>query len=76
VQQIKGNDSAFAAILADDSVVTWGGPGNGSDSSEVQHQLKCVKQIQATCAAFCAILEDGSVVTWGEPMFGAYSSFV
>ena len=56
--------------------MTWGDSKAGGDSSEVQHQLKCVKQIQATCAAFAAILEDGSVVTWGGPRFGGDSSKV
>ena len=59
---------AFAAILEDGSVVTWGdawGLCRGGDSSAVQDQLKGVQQIQATHSAFAAILEDGSVVTWG-----------
>ena len=33
VQQVQANDSAFAAILADGSVVTWGSPHFGGDSS-------------------------------------------
>ena len=39
---------AFAAILADGSVVTWGDPDCGGDSSEVRDQLKGARQIQAT----------------------------
>ena len=35
VQQIQVTERAFAAILADRSVVTWGHPGYGGDSSEV-----------------------------------------
>ena len=72
VQQIQANDCAFAAILADGSVVTWGetvglfGEELGGDSSAVRDQLKGVQQIQATSWAFAAILADGSVVTWGE----------
>ena len=45
------NDYAFAAILADDSVVAWGFPDSGGDSSEVQDQLKGVQQVQATSEA-------------------------
>ena len=45
VQQIQGNDDAFAAILADGSVVSWGVAGSGGDSSAVQHELKNVQQI-------------------------------
>ena len=51
---------AFAAIVADRSVVTWG------DEYLVRDQLKGVQQIQASRFAFAAILEDGSVVPWGE----------
>jgi hypothetical protein len=54
----------FAAILSDGSVVTWGAPVFGGDSSQVQ-DLKGVQQAQATESAFAAILADGSVVTWG-----------
>ena len=67
---------AFAAILADGSLVTWGDPDYGGDSSEVQDQLKGVQQIQATYSAFAAILADGSVVTWGDPDSGGDSSEV
>ena len=42
VQQIQGNDGAFAAILSDGSIVTWGGADEGGDSSAVQDRLKSV----------------------------------
>ena len=48
VQQIQAARAAFAAILADGSVVTWGHAGFGSDSSAVQDQLSNVQRIQAT----------------------------
>ena len=67
VEQIQAAmDSAFAAILADGSVVAWGDAYHGGDSSAVRDQLKDVQQIHATGRAFAAILADGSVVTWGE----------
>ena len=50
VQQIKASDAAFAAILSDGSVVTWGIADDGGDSSAVQEQLKNVQQIQASDA--------------------------
>ena len=62
VEQIQATVYAFAAILADGSVVTWGDAGNGGDSSAVRDQLRNVEQIQATSLAFAAILGDGSVV--------------
>ena len=40
VQQIAASRDAFAAILADGSVVTWGEPGGGGDSSAVQDRFK------------------------------------
>ena len=70
VQKICRTDVAFAAILADGSVVTWGNPLGGADSSRVQDQLRNVQQISSTCRAFAAILADGTVVTWGRPDFG------
>ena len=51
VQQIQASYfdfGAFAAILADGSVVTWGHADYGGDSGAVQEQLKNVQQIQAT----------------------------
>ena len=65
-QQIQAYRYAFAAILTDGSVVTWGHPRAGGDSRAVQDQLKGVQQIQACVGAFAAILSDGSVVAWGD----------
>ena len=59
VQQVQATSDAFAAILADGSVVSWGDPDAGGDSSAVQDQLKGVQQVQATDGAFAAILADG-----------------
>ena len=66
VQQIQASDGAFAAILGNGSVVTWGHANFGGDSSAVQHKLTNVQQIQASSAAFAAILGDGSVVDMGK----------
>ena len=44
--------SAFAALLCDRSVVTWGDASRGGDSSAVREQLKNVQQIQASQRAF------------------------
>ena len=64
VQHIQATLSAFAAILTDGSVISWGDPMRGGDSSGVQDQLVNVQQIQATDSAFAAITVDGSVVCW------------
>jgi len=76
VQQVQVTETAFAAILADGSVVAWGDPDHGGDSSAVQDQLKNVKQIQPTEGAFAAILGDRSIVTWGSRDFGGNSSSI
>ena len=47
VQQIHATGAAFAAILADGSVVTWGDREFGGDSSGVRDQLRRVQQIKA-----------------------------
>eukprot|EP00434_Breviolum_minutum_P003890 symbB.v1.2.003418.t2/scaffold183.1/size281544/2 len=75
--QLAATNSAFALWCDGDStIITWGTPGSGGDSSTVQDQLKGVQQIQATNQAFAAILADGSVVTWGHPSCGGDSSAV
>ena len=75
--QVNATYRAFAAVLGDGSVVTWGDAGQGGDSSAVQNQLKNVQQVQATRGgAFAAILADGSVVTWGHSDSGGDSGDV
>ena len=76
VRQIQATAHAFAAILEDGSVVTWGHAAGGGDSSAVRDQLKAVQEIQGTETAFAAILADGSVVTWGAAGCGGDSSSV
>ena len=63
----SGRSSAFAALLGDRFVVTWGSADYGGNSRAVQERLRDVQQIQASHDAFAAIRSDGSVVTWGFP---------
>ena len=42
VKQIHATQQAFAAILADGSVVTWGNKDFGGDSSAFQDELRFV----------------------------------
>eukprot|EP00435_Cladocopium_sp_Y103_P052641 s878_g16.t1 len=74
LRKIQVTRRAFAALLADGSVITWGAPDCGGDSSAVKHRLRNVQQIQATGFAFTALLADGSLVTWGNPTWGGDSS--
>ena len=76
VRQIQATDWAFAAILTDGSVVTWGDPEYGGNSFKVRDQLRNVEGIQATEFAFAAILAEGSVVTWGDEDNGRDSTQV
>ena len=68
--------AAFAAVLSDGSVVTWGDAGHGGDSSAVTDQLINVQQIQASNGAFAAVIANGTVVTWGRGRRGGDSSAV
>ena len=61
--QVQACHGAFAAILGDGSVVTWGSAAYGGDSSAARDQLKNMQQIQASHDAFAAILGNGQVVT-------------
>ncbi|OLQ14631.1 E3 ubiquitin-protein ligase HERC2 [Symbiodinium microadriaticum] len=70
--QVQATRGAFAAILGDGSVVTWGHDAFGGDSRAVQDpaQLKNVQLVQTWLFGFAAILGDGSVVTWGPRVRG------
>ncbi len=73
------NNSAFAAIRNDGSVVTWGYGENGGDSSSVAVQLNGsidVVEVFSNGSSFAALREDGSVVTWGSSERGGESSSV
>lgn len=69
VTQIYSTGTAFAALRADGSVVTWGNATGGGDSSSVASKLNGtidVTQIYSTKNAFAAVRADGSVITWGD----------
>ncbi|MBV7314122.1 Ig-like domain-containing protein [Shewanella sp. NIFS-20-20] len=76
VKTIYANYFAFAALMTDDTVVTWGQPDNGGNISAVADQLVDVATIFAGSSTFAALKHDGSVVTWGKAEFGGDSSTV
>ena len=76
VHQVQATSAAFAAVLTDGMVATWGHQTYGGDNILVEDQLINVQQIQSTHAAFAAIKSDGSVVTWGLENYGGDSSRV
>lgn len=51
--------SAFAAILANGSLVAWGNAQYGGRSRALRQHLKDVQQVQSSSGAFAAILSDG-----------------
>lgn len=75
VGKIYGNNGAFAAMLGDGSVMTWGGAIFGGDSSAIAGQLSSgVSKIYTSGMSFAALKDDGSVVTWGDSERGGDSS--
>ena len=60
MQQIQASDCAFAAILGDGSVVTWGSARFGGDSSAVQRmcnksKLLLVLLLQSYVMELCSL---------------------
>ncbi len=72
----RWNLYAFAALKSDGTVVTWGHPDYGGDSSGVASELTGVQQVYSNYGALAALKRDGSVVTWGNPGWGGDSSGV
>ena len=66
VEAIYSTGGAFAAVLKDGTVVTWGNKNVGGDSSTVQAALIGVEKLYSTKSAFAAVLNDGTIVTWGD----------
>lgn len=64
VSKVIATDAAFAALLDDGSVVSWGDPDYGGDDAEVRDQLTDVVQLHAGYNMFLALRKDGSVVRW------------
>ena len=69
---------AFALLQQNGSVVTWGHPNYGGNSSGVPTGSldSGVVQIFTTGSAFAALKSDGTVVTWGNADSGGDSSSV
>lgn len=64
------------SVTAQGTVVTWGAPDGGGDSSAVADQLTNVREVVGSSGAFAALRADGRVVTWGDPKSGGDSSAV
>ncbi|MFN9636502.1 MAG: hypothetical protein ACK55D_07315 [Synechococcaceae cyanobacterium] len=74
------NQRAFAALRSDGSVVAWGNPSFGGDSSGIDFNgdddTLTVTEIFSASAAFAALRSDGSVVSWGNADLGGNSERV
>eukprot|EP00435_Cladocopium_sp_Y103_P059267 s48_g21.t1 len=62
VQKIRASGAAFAALLQNGDVVTWG--------SSVADQLHHIQQIKSSGDAFVAVRDDAQLICWGNPRFG------
>eukprot|EP00466_Bigelowiella_natans_P019654 jgi/Bigna1/82205/fgenesh1_pg.89_\ len=77
VRKLFHTEYAFAALMSDGSVITWGRIFYGADSSSVSSQLNAnVSDIFTTSRAFAALRHDNTVVTWGHTESGGDSSSV
>eukprot|EP00945_MAST-04E_sp_MAST-4E-sp1_P005506 g5506.t1 len=70
VVDVVATDGAFAALMKDKTVVTWGKETGGGDSRQVKNRLKNIKKVVANMLSFVALKEDGTVVTWGNKFAG------
>ncbi|WP_052952475.1 RCC1 domain-containing protein [Enterobacter hormaechei] len=56
----------IAALKRDGSVVAWGHPDQGGDTSPVADELYNIRAIYSSTYGFCALRNDGKVIVWGE----------
>ena len=66
VVDLSATSCALALILSDGTVMTWGDPEGGGDSSAVKADLIKVHSVVGTVEAFAAVRSDGKVITWGS----------
>ncbi|CAK9058436.1 unnamed protein product [Durusdinium trenchii] len=76
VTSLSAIAGAFAALLENGEVVTWGDHIFGGDTSSLRSTLKEVREVQATAMAFAALRADGTVITWGSSHVGGNCSRV
>ncbi|CAE7379469.1 rluD [Symbiodinium pilosum] len=74
--ELRESGTFYLGDDVDGSVVTWGDPKCGGDSSRVRQELRGVVEVCHTAGAFAALKADGSVVAWGDPACGGDNSSV
>ena len=76
VTALISNNAASAMLRSDGSVLTWGTPGYGGNSSAVSQELSSgVVSLMSTVFNMVALQEDGSVVFWGDLQSDAATAF-
>ena len=75
---VAATHGAFAAILSDGSVVSWGHGELGGDcqSKQSREHPRNVWFLKTTDVAVAAVLGNGTVLTWGYAFHGGDSSSV
>lgn len=63
---ICASPDCMAALKNDGSVVAWGHPDQGGDTSPVANELYDIRAIYSSTYGFCALRNDGKVIVWGE----------
>lgn len=76
ITEVVGTDDAFAAVLADGSVLTCGSLEYGGDISSVQHQLRNVVKVHSARGAFCALRGDGSAPRASDDLMSDVRYFI
>ena len=76
VVDLSATSCALALILSDGTVMTWGDPEGGGDSSAVNADLIKVHSVVGTVEAFAAVRSDGKVITWGSIPEGDTSTVI
>ncbi|WP_420257529.1 hypothetical protein [Enterobacter intestinihominis] len=66
VVSLSAGWGAFAALRRDGSVVAWGHPGEGGDTTPVANELYDIRAIYACGYRFCALRNDDRLFEWGE----------
>lgn len=69
---VVGSNAAFAGILEDDTVVTWGAHDECEGFDKVKHELFDVESLCSSSGAFAALRRDGAVRCWGDAALGGH----
>lgn len=66
--QVVATQGAYAVLLKDGSVLTWGEPGAGHDDEALPKRLTGITHVYANESQFVAKKSDGHIVVWGADL--------